>query len=151
MSLDIWLTFDGERAEGDITSGIYIREKGQNRKISREEWDRRFPNRDPIVCNDTDEDNEVYGANITHNLARMAEEAGLYYPLWRPEEICVIKAKQLIVHLCFGLEKLKADPERFKAFNPSNGWGTYEGLVNFTQQYLEACQQYPEATINVSR
>lgn len=30
---------------------------------------------------------DVFWANITHNLGRMADEAGIYKHLWRPEEI----------------------------------------------------------------
>lgn len=29
----------------------------------------------------------VYAANVTHNLNRMADAAGIYLPLWRPEEM----------------------------------------------------------------
>ena len=34
----------------------------------------------------------AYSANITHNLGKMAEEAGIYKHLWRPEEIGITKA-----------------------------------------------------------
>lgn len=93
----------------------------------------------------------VYDANITHNLGTMAHEAGIYKHLWRPEEIGITKAEQLIEPLKNGLELLESDPERFKAFNPENGWGSYEGLVRFVQKYLEACKENPDATIDVSR
>ena len=39
---------------------------------------------------------EVYSANITHNLGLMAEEAGIYQPLWRPEELGIKTAAGLI-------------------------------------------------------
>lgn len=45
----------------------------------------------------------------------------------------------------------KESPERFKRFNPDNRWGTYEELVNFVQEYLNACRQWPEAEVRVSR
>jgi len=35
----------------------------------------------------------VYDANITHNLGAMAEAAGIYKHLWRPEEIGITKAQ----------------------------------------------------------
>lgn len=34
----------------------------------------------------------LYDANITHNLNRMADEAGIYEHVWRPEEIGVTTA-----------------------------------------------------------
>jgi hypothetical protein len=44
---------------------------------------------------------------------------------------------------------LQADPARFQSLNPSNGWGTYEGLVQFVTAYLAACVQFPDATVSV--
>ena len=36
------------------------------------------------------------GANITHNLNRMAEAVDLYLPLWRPEEIGIAQAEEIV-------------------------------------------------------
>ena len=94
---------------------------------------------------------EVFGANITHNLTEMAREAGIYKHLWRPDEIGITKAVQLIEPLKAGLGILVLDPKRFKEFNPENGWGNYGGLVKFITKYLEACENNPDADINVSR
>jgi hypothetical protein len=94
---------------------------------------------------------EVYTANITHNLSKMAAEAGIYKALWRPEEIGITTAKQLIEPLRVGLALLRAEPQRFRAFNPENGWGTYDGLVAFVDAYLQACEENPDATVDVWR
>jgi len=93
----------------------------------------------------------VFEYNITHNLNTMAEEAGIYKELWRPEELQITKAEQLIKPLTDGLALLIAEPERFKKLNPENGWGDYEGLVTFVSKYLEACNDYPDAEIEASR
>ena len=90
-----------------------------------------------------------YSANITHNLTRMAREAGIYEHLWRPQEIGITTASQLIEPLTVGKELLKREPERFQAFNPPNGWGNYDGLVVFVEKYIAACIQYPDATVRV--
>ena len=66
---------------------------------------------------------EVYESNITHNLSGMAREAGIYECLWRPEEIGITKAEQLIKPLEEGLALLKREPEHFKKFDAPNGWG----------------------------
>lgn len=94
---------------------------------------------------------EVWQANITHNLGRMAEEAGIYKHLWRPEEIGITTAHQLIVPLREGLNKLLLEPERFKKFDPPNKWGSYEVLIKFVSDYLSACEESPSATVKVSR
>jgi len=92
----------------------------------------------------------VYENCITHNLAAMAEESSLYVPLWRPE-VFFDYAKELIVPLEKGLERLKSDPEKYRGFEPDNKWGTYEKLASFVEDYLTACQNNPGAKIGVSR
>ena len=99
----------------------------------------------------TYETNDLYWANITHNLNTMANEAGIYEALWRPEEIGKTKAGELIEILEKGLIKLKLRPEYFKQFNASNGWGMYEHFVPFVEEYLNACKEYPEAIIRISK
>ena len=146
MSLDVYLRHIECTPVSEAK--IYIREDGQNKTITREEWDEKFPDRKPVVV--TSED-EVFTYNITHNLNRMAMDAGLYEALWRPDENSITKAAQLIEPLEKGLALLRAEPERFKVFNPSNGWGNYEGLVKFVAEYLSACRIYPEAEVEVSR
>jgi hypothetical protein len=93
----------------------------------------------------------VYDRNITHNLNAMASEAGIYECCWRPDEVGITRAKQLIKPLQDGLALLKSDPERFKKFDATNGWGTYDHFVPWVEKYLEACEQYPEAEVRVSR
>lgn len=94
---------------------------------------------------------EVYSANITHNLNKMADAAGIYEALWRPDEIGITKAAQLIEPLRAGLEKLQANPAHFEQFNASNGWGMYEHLVPWVAAYLAACKEHPDAVVSVSR
>ena len=94
---------------------------------------------------------EVYSTNITHNLGRMANEAGVYMYLWRPEEIGITTAQQLIEPLRIGLRRLKSDPEHFKQFEPENGWGRYEDFVPWLEKYITACEENPDATVGVSR
>lgn len=93
----------------------------------------------------------VYDANITHNLGPMAEEAGIYKHLWRPEELGIKTAGELIEPLAAGLALLQSDPDRFKAFDAPNGWGLYEHFVPFVEKYLDACRGNPDATVEVSR
>ncbi len=94
---------------------------------------------------------DVFEGNVTHNLGGMASEAGIYKHLWRPDEIKITKAEQLIEPLTVGLLLLISNPERFKKLNPDNGWGDYEGLVEFVRSYLKACKENPDAEIRVSR
>ena len=94
---------------------------------------------------------EVFSANITHNLGGMAREAGEYAAMWRPDENGMRTASDLIAPLEAGLAALEADPDRFMAMNPENGWGSYDGLVRFVRRYLEACRENPECTVYACR
>jgi hypothetical protein len=71
--------------------------------------------------------------------------------LWRPDEIGITKASELIIPLAHGLHRLVTDKARFVAMNPENGWGSYDSLVAFIREYILACLEYPDATVSVSR
>lgn len=94
---------------------------------------------------------DVFEANITHNLTRMADEAGLYRPLWEPETLGVDYAGDLVGVLQDGISKLAKDREHFEQFNPPNGWGDYDSLLGFAKECLRACREYPNARIRVCR
>lgn len=147
MSLDVYLYNSTPTVKKG--TGVFIRENGNTRELTIDEVKERYPESD--VKEAEYETDEVYSANITHNLNTMAGEAGIYEHLWRPDEINITKAKELIEPLREGLHKLKSEPEKYKAFNPSNGWGSYEGLVRFVSNYLDACYENPEADVSVSR
>lgn len=171
MSLDVYL-ITKETQIKKASSGIFVRENGQTKEITQEEWNVKYPDKDPVKFEQEEQEtNEIYSANITHNLGTMANKAGIYEALWRPhrlkegynipennheaewkfEDENKTTAKDIIPFLEKGLTDLKARPEYFKTFNPSNGWGTYEGLVRFVENYLNACIEYPDADVEVSR
>lgn len=114
---------------------------------------------------------EVYSANITHNLGEMAGKAGIYEALWRPhrlkegynipegdhdaeyafEEANPSKANEIISVLEKGLADLKARPKHYEKFNASNGWGMYDNFVPFVEKYLDALKEFPESDIDIWR
>lgn len=103
------------------------------------------------VCLSVTKPVTVYDANITHNLNKMAGAAGIYKHLWRPDEIGITKARELIEPLTAGLAKLNADPGYFEQFDSPNGWGMYKHFVPFVEKYLAACVENPDADVRVSR
>lgn len=94
---------------------------------------------------------EVFEWNITHNLTVMADAAGAYKAVWRPEENGFASAGQVAPILREAIKQMERDPAKFQKHNPENGWGTYDGLLKFFRNYLEACERYPEATIHACR
>jgi len=98
----------------------------------------------------TEEIEEVYSANITHNLNRMAGEAGIYEALWHPEYKGYKYAKDIIEPIEKGLKDMKERPEFYNQFNAPNGWGMYEHFIPWIERYLDACKDNPNAVIKVS-
>lgn len=99
---------------------------------------------DPTATYDTE---PLYECNITHNLCKMAYEAGIYEALWHPEKINAKYAKDIIKIVEKGLNDLKSRPKYFQQFNSSNGWGMYENFVLFVENLLEALKEYPDSKI----
>jgi len=102
----------------------------------------------------------VYSRNITHNLAIMASEVDLSYMagtvtlytiLWRPEELQFTRAREIAELLDEAWNILLSEPEYYKLFDPENGWGSYEGLVDFVYTYRNACRENPDAELRISR
>lgn len=105
----------------------------------------------PNKCKLCGRGGESFSANITHNLGKMALEAGIYEIVWRPDENGITKAKQLIEPLHKAIEEMKKDPERFKKHDAPNGWGKYEHFIPWLEEYVAACEAEPEALVGVSR
>lgn len=99
----------------------------------------------------------IFSLNITHNLGKMADEVKLsngktlYQVLWRPDEHGYFNAEDISELLDEGFNILLADPEKYKKHNPENGWGEYDGLVNFVYEYRNACWENPDAELSISR
>ena len=120
MSLDVSLIADEPIIKRG--TGVFIRDAGKTRELSPDEVLDRWP--EATVTYFQTETDEVFTKNITHNLGAMAREAGLYMALWRPDELGILQAKDLIPLLEADLPGLKNNPEVFKKLNPENGWGT---------------------------
>lgn len=147
MSLDVYLKNPTKFTTKG--TGIFVRRHGSSVELSLEEAKELYP--DITIQEQEFEVDDLFHSNITHNLAEMADQAGIYRALWRPEEIGITEAHQLIVPLCNGLNKLKSDRKWFETFNPDNGWGSYDLLVRFVSIYLDACCSFPDAKVEVSR
>src|SRR6267154_1842325 len=83
-------------------------------------------NEDCIHCG---QGGEAFSANITHNLNRMAEAAGIYNEVWRPEENGIQFAHQLKEPLTRGIAWLEKHKEEAEAFDDPGHWGTRKDFI----------------------
>jgi len=94
----------------------------------------------------------LWQANYTHNCNTMAEAAGIYQYVWRPEECPDVKtARDLIEPLRAGIKQMEDEPKKFIALNPKNGWGSCDTFLPWLREYLQACIKFPKAQIYASR
>lgn len=48
-------------------------------------------------------------------------------------------------------ERMRAEPEKFKALNPPNGWGDYDGLLAVLDDIVTACARSPQLVLRLWR
>ena len=89
----------------------------------------------------------VWESSPTYNLGPMWRAAGVPFD----EGIEGKRGRELLDDLRVSLATLRADPARFKAMNPPNGWGDYDGLCDVVQRMIEAIEKYPEAVVSTWR
>jgi len=94
---------------------------------------------------------EVYSSNITHNLGKMADAAGIYKCLWRPDENGIKYAHQIVEPLAAGVALLATHKAKFEEYDAPNGWGLWKHFLPWCADYLQACRDNPDALIEVSR
>ena len=82
--------------------------------------------------------------NITSNVACMWRDAGCDL-----RELNDKKGKEAVKPLCDAINRMKADPEKYKEMNPPNGWGDYEGCLSYLMRFHDACYSNPEEIISV--
>lgn len=94
---------------------------------------------------------KVFESGLSSGLIDMAKSAWLYREIWEPDEIGIVKAKQLIGPLKDGLTELLSKPKKYRLFNGKNDWATYDHFVSFVRNYLAACEEYTDADVVASR
>ena len=82
--------------------------------------------------------------NMTSNVAPMWREAGCDL-----RDLKGKKGSEAVKPLCDAINRMMADPEKYKAMNPANGWGDYEGCLNYLRGCHDACYANPDEIIHV--
>lgn len=89
----------------------------------------------------------------TYNLAPMFREA-LGIPMSAHADsggghLDGMLARDALPILNRAIERMCSEPDRFRALNPPNGWGSYEGALEFLRWLREQCENHPKATVRV--
>ncbi len=83
--------------------------------------------------------------NYTSNVSRMWRTAGCDLYALKDR-----KAGDLVPYLERAIWAMRDYPERYRAMEPDNGWGTYEGCLEFLEKILQGCYAVPSAIVRVS-
>lgn len=95
--------------------------------------------------------------NITHNLKVMAEHVPvsdtltLYNVLWRPDESGLNTTDDILEYVTTGVKYMIDHKEDLLQYNPDNGWGDYDELLDFAKRVGSACLFNPNCKIEANR
>lgn len=101
-----------------------------------------------------DETTVIDVGNYTSNVADMWREAlGGERGLADVIEASPV-AHSLVAPLFNAVTAMEIDPETYRAMNPDNGWGDYEGALDYLRRIADACRTmslHPACFVRVSR
>lgn len=84
--------------------------------------------------------------NYTSNVGGMWAEALGY----RLGDLDGRNAADVIPDVTRAVKCMEADPAKYEAMNPDNGWGSYSGALAYLRSLLEGCIEHPKTQISVS-
>lgn len=90
---------------------------------------------------------DVLDLSCTSNVSPMWRDA-LGQPLY---EFDGAPATEAAGPLTAGIERMEADPDRYRAMNPANGWGDAQGALEVLRQLRDGCVAHPKTTVRISR
>jgi hypothetical protein len=82
--------------------------------------------------------------NLTFNLSKMMTAANVH-----PDILKGKTGKEIIPILRKAWSELIKDPDKFKRYNPPNGWGSYEGLLTWLKETVETAEEHLDAKFAV--
>ena len=87
----------------------------------------------------------VFYLNVPTCYKPIAEKVGILDYIWKPNELGISKAEQLISPLTIGLQLLESVPGHFGVAQE-----TLDDFVECVRKYLAACEQNPDAEISAT-
>lgn len=91
---------------------------------------------------------KIYESNITYNLAPM------YYKCIDKElgfrKLNELNCKKALPILNKAINDLIENKFEYEKLNPSNGWGSYDGLLEELKNLRNCCEENPDGIIEVN-
>lgn len=89
----------------------------------------------------------LFQTNITYNLSDMYykcidKKLGL-------KKLNGLSSKEALPIVKRAIEDMIENKEEYEKLNPSNGWGSYDGLLRDLRNLKESCEQIPDGVIEV--
>lgn len=90
---------------------------------------------------------EIYDGNVTYNLADM------YYKCIDKEKgfkkLDGMNCKEALPIINNAIQDMLNNAKEYRKLNPSNGWGSYEGLLSTLQEMRTCCENNLDGIINI--
>lgn len=90
---------------------------------------------------------DIYETNITYNLAKMYYKAigdGLGL-----KKIKGMTCKEALPIIDNAIKDMIDKKEEYEKLNPSNGWGSYDGLLKDFKDIREICEENPDGIFDI--
>ena len=90
---------------------------------------------------------DIYEENITYNLADMYykaidQENGL-------ERLDGVTCKHALPIINNAIKDMVENKEEYEKLNPSNGWGSYDGLLETFKEMRNVCEDNPDGVFSI--
>lgn len=90
---------------------------------------------------------DIYEANVTYNLSKM------YYKCIDTEKgykkLDGMNCKEALPIINNAIRDMLNNADEYRKLNPTNGWGSYEGLLKQMQEMRNCCESNPDGIIRV--
>ena len=60
-----------------------------------------------------------------------------------------LRGEEALEPLRGGVKAMEDNPDEYKAMNPENGWGSYEGALDTLRELVKWCVEHPKATFRI--
>lgn len=98
-----------------------------------------------LICPTSEPTDPVWTGSPTYNLGPMWRAAGADLSAFGGKT-----GAECLSVLTVAIERMEADPATFKAMNPANGWGDYDGLLAVFHDLRAKCETRPDAVFVLS-